>query len=126
MPSFFSSFPNISDLLNDPGFASLTSEIFSAAHPIAGVCVFIDKSLPPDRPSPAAPLSRGPPLPRPPSPAAPLSRQLTRDTATGAVSLAEAHDNAVKFHSADRGGPKLIRVLYTGTDDDLYAVCLAF
>jgi len=110
MPSFFSSFPNISDLLNDPGFASLTSEIFSAAHPIAGVCVFIDKSLPPDRPSPAAPLSR----------------QLTRDTATGAVSLAEAHDNAVKFHSADRGGPKLIRVLYTGTDDDLYAVRLAF
>ena len=109
-PSFFA-FSKGSDLVENPDFAALTAQVFDAARHIAGVGVFVDKSLLDNRAAETAP-------------AAPLSRQLTRDT-TG-VSLVETHDNAVKFHSADRGGHKLVRVLYTGEEDDLYAVRLAF
>ncbi|KAK0649892.1 Sodium/hydrogen exchanger family-domain-containing protein [Cercophora newfieldiana] len=110
MPSFFS-FPKSSDLLENRDFANLIGQLFAAARHISGVGVFFDKSLLVDKAGDN-------------TPGVPLSRQLTRDT-TG-VSLAEAHDNAVKFHSADRGGRKLIRVLYMGGEDDLFAVRLAF
>jgi hypothetical protein len=71
MPSFFS-FPKTSDLVENRDFATLTGQIFSAAARIAGVGVFIDKSLLADKSGDVAPV-------------APLSRQLTRDTAGPAL-----------------------------------------
>ncbi|KAK5651574.1 hypothetical protein OQA88_11847 [Cercophora sp. LCS_1] len=108
LPSFFS---RGGDPLENRDFANLASQIFTAAQHISGVGVFVDKSLLAERTSDT-------------TPALSLSRQLTRDN-TG-VSLAENYDNAVKFHSADRHGHKLIRAVYAGSDDDLYAVRLAF
>jgi Kef-type K+ transport system membrane component KefB len=113
LPSFYAGTPK-GDPLENRDFASLTGQIFDKARHLASVGVFVDKSL----------LERGSGNEtgevRPG-----ISRQLTRD-ATG-VSLAETQDlGAAKFHSADTRGRKLIRVLYAGGADSLFAVRLAF
>ncbi|KAK3385856.1 Sodium/hydrogen exchanger family-domain-containing protein [Podospora didyma] len=112
---FTGSTPKRGDLLENRDFAGLVGQIFDKARHIAGVGVFVEKSL----------LEAGS---GEPAPASGITRQLTRD-ATG-ISLAESHDaNAVKFHSADSRGRKLIRTLYNaarGGEDDLYAARLAF
>ncbi|KAK3348845.1 Sodium/hydrogen exchanger family-domain-containing protein [Lasiosphaeria hispida] len=108
IPSFFSSV-KAGDLLENREFSALAGKIFDKVRHVSGVGVLIDRSLLLDRASETAPLSR----------------QLTKDAA--GVSLAEGHDlHAVKFHSADLRGQKIVRVLYVGGADDLYAVRLGF
>ncbi|KAL2133754.1 hypothetical protein VTI74DRAFT_1736 [Chaetomium olivicolor] len=114
LPSLYAGAPR-GDPLQNKDFANLTGQIFEKAWHLAGVGVYVDKSL----------LECGNASEGAEVRSIGISRQLTRD-ATG-VSLAETQDlGTAKFHSADSRGRKLIRVLYAGEDDGLFAVRLAF
>lgn len=105
LPSFYSA--SRGDPLVNGDFTQLMSNIFDQARSIAPVGVFIESSLF-DYDSAAARPGRA------------LSRQVS------AISEADApNPRAIRFHSGESRSKKCIRVLYAGTEDDVYAFRLA-
>lgn len=107
-PSLFDAKP--ASPLANMEFSSLAAEIFRKAHDTCSVGVFIDKTtLNAEDPATESPVeSRAP---------KPLAR-----TVTG-VSVVEQMKSTVHFKLSDSGRYRLF-VLYSGSDDDLYAVKL--
>ncbi|KAH7144271.1 Sodium/hydrogen exchanger family-domain-containing protein [Dactylonectria estremocensis] len=106
LPSFYSA--SRGDPLANGDFALLMSNIFTQARSVAAVGLFVDSTLldPTDTEIGAGPRQ--------------LSRQIS------GMSRSEAQDpSTVKFHSAESRKKKVIRVLYSGSADDVYAVRLA-
>ena len=108
-PSLFDAKP--ASPLTNLEFSSLAAEIFRKAHDTCAVGVFIDKTaLNAEDPASAdSPVESRTPKP--------LAR-----TVTG-VSIAEQVKSTVHFKLSDSGRYRLF-VLYSGTDDDVYAVKL--
>ncbi|KAF4465630.1 potassium:hydrogen antiporter [Fusarium albosuccineum] len=105
LPSFYSA--SRGDPLANGDFAQLMINIFDHARSVAAVGLFIDSTLL----DPADSDTR---------PTRVLSRQVS------GLSNSEVQDpTAVRFHSAESRRKKCIRVLYTGTDDDIHAFRLA-
>ncbi|VBB80641.1 Putative K+/H+ antiporter [Podospora comata] len=107
------------NMLANKDFAGLVTDVYEKHRHLAAVGVYVDSSL----------LNTSHPRSRigddSQATKTGITRQLTRD-ATG-VSLAEAQDiGAAKFHSAESKGPKVVRVLYRGGEDDLFAVRLGY
>ncbi|RSL80706.1 hypothetical protein CEP52_017336 [Fusarium oligoseptatum] len=95
------------DPLANGDFTQLMASIFDHAKPVAAVGLFIDSTLldPTDADS------------RP-------TRFLLKQTS--GISKSEVQDpTAVRFHSAESRRKKCIRVLYAGTEDDVFAFRLA-
>ncbi|KAK0705758.1 Sodium/hydrogen exchanger family-domain-containing protein [Apiosordaria backusii] len=105
------------NMLENKEFAGLVTDVYEKHKHLAAVGVYVDSSLL------ANSLSRSRTGDEPTKSG--VTRQLTRD-ATG-ISLAETQDaGAAKFHSAESKGPKVVRVLYRGGEDDLFAVRLGY
>ncbi|KAL3291279.1 potassium:hydrogen antiporter [Colletotrichum asianum] len=105
LPSFYSATTR-GDPITSGDFPSLMSNIFNEARHISAVATFIDSTL----------FDKSEPGVRQP-------RQLQRHVS--GVSLSELQDpSAARFFSAERRGKKTVRVLYTGVEDDLFAVRL--
>ncbi|KAJ3531784.1 hypothetical protein NM208_g8724 [Fusarium decemcellulare] len=105
LPSFYSA--SRGDPLANGDFAQLMINIFDHARSVAAVGLFIDSTLLDPADSDARPTRV-------------LSRQIS------GLSNSEVQDpTAVRFHSAESRRKKCIRVLYTGTDDDIHAFRLA-
>ncbi|KAF7542398.1 hypothetical protein G7Z17_g11610 [Cylindrodendrum hubeiense] len=107
LPSFYSA--SRGDPLANGDFALLMNNIFDQARPVAAVGIFVDSTLlePTDTETGARP-----------------TRQLSRQVS--GVSRSEIQDPpTVKFHSAESRRKRSVRVLYTGAEDDVYAVRLA-
>lgn len=106
-------------LLENKEFAELVGEVYEKSRHLAGVGVFVDKGVF------EVQNAKTEDHVGTKTAAGTIARQLTRD-ATG-VSLAETQDlGAARFHSADGRGEKVVRVLYKGGEDDLFAVRLGF
>ncbi|KAJ0330133.1 hypothetical protein COL922a_012539 [Colletotrichum nupharicola] len=105
LPSFYSATTR-GDPITSGDFPNLMSNIFNEARHISAVATFIDSTL----------FDKSEPGIRKP-------RQLQRHVS--GVSLSELQDpSAARFFSAERRGKKTGRVLYTGAEDDLFAVKL--
>ncbi|KAJ4260463.1 hypothetical protein NW762_007203 [Fusarium torreyae] len=104
LPSFYSA--SRGDPLANGDFAQLMTNIFDHARQIAAVGLFIDSTLldPTDNDKSNQRLSR---------------------RVSGLSSSEIQEPTAIRFHSAESRRKKCIRVLYTGTDDDVYAFRLA-
>ncbi|KAK4221948.1 putative K+/H+ antiporter [Podospora fimiseda] len=101
------------DALENKEFSELVAEIFEKGRYLTSIGIYVDKGVFEVQTSKTEDKTAG------------ITRQLTRD-ATG-VSLAETQDlGAAKFHSADSRGGKLVRVLFRGGEDDLFAVRLGY
>ncbi|KAK3997779.1 putative K+/H+ antiporter [Cladorrhinum sp. PSN332] len=101
------------DALENKEFSELVSEVFEKGRYLTSVGVYVDKGVFEVQTTKTEDKTAG------------VTRQLTRD-ATG-VSLAETQDlGAAKFHSADSRGDKLVRVLFRGGEDDLFAARLGY
>ncbi|WYZ41226.1 hypothetical protein EsH8_V_000121 [Colletotrichum jinshuiense] len=108
LPSFYSATTR-GDPISTGDFPVLMSNVFDEARHISAVATYIDATLL----EKTNKLDSGTKKPR----------QLTRHVS--GVSVSEHQDpSAARFFSAERRGKKLIRVLYTGTEDDIYAVKL--
>ncbi|KAK3312687.1 Sodium/hydrogen exchanger family-domain-containing protein [Apodospora peruviana] len=104
-------------LANNHEFAGLAAQIFEKARPVSAVAVFLDESVLRIKPVSASDKSPQQPQPR-------LARQLTKDAC--GVSVSDVYDPPmVRLYSAESRGGHFIRVLYTGTQDDMHAVRLA-
>lgn len=107
--------PN-ADVLANRDFAALVHGVYEQAANVCNVAVFVDASLL----NPATSNSVGSVSPNMERP----TRQLSR-TVTG-MSLADVYEDVgVTYKSYDGRGRPQVRVLYTGTADDLLAVTLA-
>ncbi|KAH7140939.1 Sodium/hydrogen exchanger family-domain-containing protein [Dactylonectria macrodidyma] len=105
LPSFYSA--SRGDPLANGDFALLMSNIFTQARSVAAVGIFVDSTLLDSTDTDGA----GP-------------RQLSRQIS--GLSRSEIQDpSTVKFHSAESRKTKMIRVLYTASADDVFAVRLA-
>ncbi|KAK4195548.1 putative K+/H+ antiporter [Triangularia verruculosa] len=105
------------NMLENKEFAGLVTDVYEKHRHLAAVGVYVDSALL------STSLSRSRTGDEPTRTG--ITRQLTRD-ATG-ISLAETQDiGAAKFHSAESKGPKIVRVLYKGGEDDLFAVRLGY
>ncbi|RSL77083.1 hypothetical protein CEP51_009394 [Fusarium floridanum] len=105
LPSFYSA--SRGDPLANGDFTQLMANIFDHAKPIAAVGLFIDSTLLDPTDSEARPTRV-------------LSRQIS------GISKSDVQDpTAIRFHSAESRRKKCIRVLYTGSEDDVYAFRLA-
>ncbi|GJC98793.1 sodium/hydrogen exchanger family protein [Colletotrichum higginsianum] len=123
LPSFYSATTR-GNPITSGDFPSLVADVFEEARPVAAVATYIDATLLEKADEAAAAESSGG------GGSARRARQqqqqqLTR-TASGAVSVSEQQQDpsAARFFSAERRGRKLVRVLYTGAEDDLFAVRL--
>ncbi|KAK4461738.1 Sodium/hydrogen exchanger family-domain-containing protein [Cladorrhinum samala] len=106
-------------LLENKEFAELVGQVYEKSRYLTGVGVFVDKGVFEAQNAKAEDNVGNK------TAAGSIARQLTRD-ATG-VSLAETQDlGAARFHSADGRGDKVVRVMYKGGEDDLFAVRLGF
>ncbi|EEU39445.1 uncharacterized protein NECHADRAFT_104735 [Fusarium vanettenii 77-13-4] len=105
LPSFYSA--SRGDPLANGDFTQLMANIFDHAKPIAAVGLFIDSTLLDPTDSDVRPTRV-------------LSRQIS------GISKSDVQDpTAIRFHSAESRRKKCIRVLYTGSEDDVYAFRLA-
>ncbi|KAJ4213762.1 hypothetical protein NW759_010761 [Fusarium solani] len=105
LPSFYSA--SRGDPLANGDFTQLMANIFDHAKPIAAVGLFIDSTLLDPTDSDVRPTRA-------------LSRQIS------GISKSDVQDpTAIRFHSAESRRKKCIRVLYTGSEDDVYAFRLA-
>ncbi|KAM5354054.1 hypothetical protein ACJ41O_000704 [Fusarium nematophilum] len=105
LPSFYSA--SRGDPLSNGDFSQLMTNIFDHARSVAAVGLFIDSTLLDPTDSENRPTRM-------------LSRQIS------GLSKSDVQDpTAIRFHSAESRRKKGIRVLYTGTDDDVYAFRLA-
>ncbi|KAI8717641.1 Na-H-Exchanger domain-containing protein [Fusarium sp. LHS14.1] len=105
LPSFYSA--SRGDPLANGDFTQLMANIFDYAKPIAAVGLFIDSTLLDPTDSDIRPTRV-------------LSRQIS------GISKSDVQDHtAIRFHSAESRRKKCIRVLYTGSEDDVYAFRLA-
>ncbi|KAM0430905.1 hypothetical protein ACHAPT_005539 [Fusarium lateritium] len=105
LPSFYSA--SRGDPLANGDFTQLMANIFDHAKPVAAVGLFIDSTLLDPTDTDARPTRL-------------LSRQVS------GISKSDVQDpTAIRFHSAESRRKKCIRVLYTGTEDDVYAFQLA-
>ena len=119
MPSTFDHAPigANADLLANRDYGLLVARVFDEARQTCGVAVFVDKSLlrvgsSGDGSQPESPIMER------------ATRQLSR-TLTG-ISMPDVRESAgMYFKSTDSRGSSQIRVLYTGTTDDLCALRLA-
>ncbi|GJC79779.1 K(+)/H(+) antiporter 1 [Colletotrichum liriopes] len=108
LPSFYSATIR-GDPITSGDFPNLMSNIFDEAKHISAVATYIDSTLLEKADTSESDTKR--------------PRQLTRHVS--GVSMSEQQDPAAaRFFSAERRGKKLIRVLYTGAEDDLFAVRL--
>ncbi|KAM7184888.1 K(+)/H(+) antiporter 1 [Naviculisporaceae sp. PSN 640] len=106
-------------LSGNQGFANLALQVFEKARQVSAVGVFLDESL-----LRIAAVSGGGSDDKSQQPAR-LVRQLTKDAC--GVSISDVYNPpTIRTYSAEKKAGHLIRVLYTGTQDDLYAVRLAF
>ncbi|KAJ4321753.1 hypothetical protein N0V84_005186 [Fusarium piperis] len=105
LPSFYSA--SRGDPLANGDFTQLMANIFDHAKPVAAVGLFIDSTLLDPTDSEIRPTRL-------------LSRQIS------GISKSDVQDpTAIRFHSAESRRKKCIRVLYTGSEDDVYAFRLA-
>ncbi|KAK4178958.1 putative K+/H+ antiporter [Triangularia setosa] len=105
------------NMLENKEFAGLVTDVYEKHRHLAAVGVYVDSSILNTSTSRSKMGDE--------SAKTGITRQLTRD-ATG-ISLAETQDmGAAKFHSAESKGPKVVRVLYRGGEDDLFAVRLGY
>ncbi|KAL0942957.1 k+ homeostasis protein kha1 [Colletotrichum truncatum] len=108
LPSFYSATMR-GDPLTSGDFSNLMCSIFDEAKNVSAVATFIDATLLNKSDTSETGVKR--------------PRQLQRHVS--GVSLSELQDpSAARFFSAERRGKRSIRVLYTGTEDDIFAVRL--
>ncbi|KAK5069313.1 hypothetical protein LTR64_008391 [Lithohypha guttulata] len=119
IPSSFDSAPlgANADPLANRSFSSLVVSVFDEARSTCHVAIFVDRSLlrqgVSDNDGQSSPVHER------------ATRQLSR-TWTGVASMPDLHENqGMLFKSSDSNVMAQIRVLYTGTADDLFAVRLA-
>ncbi|OLN87045.1 K(+)/H(+) antiporter 1-like protein 2 [Colletotrichum chlorophyti] len=112
LPSFYSATTR-GDPVTSGDFPNLMSSIFDEAKHVASVATYIDSTLLEKTDTNGSQTDSKRP-----------TRQLTRHVS--GISVSELQDpSAARFFSAERRGKKSIRVLYTGAEDDIFAVRLA-
>ncbi|KAM7183869.1 k+ homeostasis protein kha1 [Rhypophila sp. PSN 637] len=117
--SILSTRSKVDVLAGNQAFANLALQVFEKARHVSAVGVFVDESV-----LRIAATSSNEPDDKSSQPPTRLARQLTKDAC--GVSISDVYNPpTIRLYSAEKKAGHLIRVLYTGTQDDLYAVRLA-